>query len=137
MIPKTTVSMKETMTWHHGTGPFKCWRAFLFLSMCFHILLFVFIILTNKADSPDGKTCIDLSGRTWVRSQVPANFIFSLCFYRLCALPFQAPPMRCHHLAIGFIASQIQRLNQGRTMVHSQAGTTGNHTHGMGSASWA
>ena len=87
-MPKTTVSMKEMMTWHYRTGPLK-WlgRVFVPLSLfhLFYIILIIGIILTIETCSAAGNIALVVSIRTWVRSQVPVTLssIFPSAYYML------------------------------------------------------
>ena len=74
-----------------------------------YILYIIVIMLTNKTCGPVGEACIAMSGRTWVRSQVPSIFFVLFLLYKSYASPSQASTMSHQHPAMGFIINPIQR----------------------------
>ena len=118
------------------------WTILNFAPVCdsvtlIYILYIIVIMLTNKTCGPVGEACIAMSGRTWVRSQVPTKCILLFYLCRSNVILPHTPSIHPQLLATGCPASKIQRAsNEGpwyssKSTMHQIQGWPGLELNGI------
>ena len=136
-MSKATVLGKETITWQPSIFPFK-FRAHFYASHWVLYIIFCCDYINKQKQWRNWQGSVLDNGEDLGLIRGPCIFfIFLTLICRSYVYTFQAPTMQSQHPATGSLPTQIQRSNQGKTMVHSPNLAAHNQAQEWAQPSWA